>query len=63
MDWIWKRKRPSVWLIRKNKLVDEEKDGDEFKYPLEMTSKIISTINKGVIGEGYPYYLLRVGCD
>ena len=40
-----------------------EKDGDEFKYPLEMTSKIISTIDKGIIGEGYPYYLTRVGCD
>ena len=43
--------------------LDDEKDGDEFKYPLEMTSKIISTINKGVIGEGSPYYLLRAGCD
>ena len=43
--------------------LDGEKDGDEFKYPLEMTSKILSTIDKGVIGEGYPYYLLRVGCD
>ena len=43
--------------------LNDEKDGDEFKYPLEMTSKIISTIDKGVIGEGYPYYLTRVGCD
>ena len=43
--------------------IDDEKDGDEFKYPLEMTSKIISTIDKGVIGEGYPYYLTRVGCN
>ena len=31
---------------------DGEKDGDEFKYPLEDDIKIISTINKGVIGEG-----------
>ena len=43
--------------------LNDEKDVDEFKYPLEMTSKIISTIDKGVIGEGYPYYLTRVGCN
>ena len=46
--------------------IDGEKDGDEVKFSLEMTSEIISTINKGVIGEGSyysPYYLTRVGCD